>query len=149
MCLSIYVCVSQFYGQLQVGWNEKMYYVAHFHLSISSFLVTDLMSLRLKCLYYCFVCLLVTVIVPSGCKPNNVSSSCLCPLWVALCIWAKTSSCTHSLFTDAVAPWLLKDNLMLPTWSCLHIHFMLSCVAPPVCRWGWTKNLIRSEILHP
>ena len=50
--------------------------------------------------YFLFVCLLPLLCqaVARHSKPNNISSSCLCPLWVTLSIWAETSSHTQPIY---------------------------------------------------
>lgn len=57
-------------------------------------------------------------------KPNNISPSCLCPLWVTLSIWVYLQM--------QFFPGCCKNNSMLLAWSCFYIHFHVWPPTPSV-----------------
>lgn len=70
-------------------------------------------------------------------KPNSISSSRLCPLWVTLSIWARTSSHTQPIYRCNFILAAAKITLRCLLDRVFRSIFMSACVAnPPVCQQG-------------
>lgn len=84
-------------------------------------------------------------------KPHNISSSCLCPLWVTLSIWAKTSSHTQPIYRCNLIPAAAKIILRCLLDRVFISIFMSACVNPPAPRVSARLNqiLMRSKSAQP